>query len=101
MTPEERMDQSLGPKHSYDDPAPESAPDGFQETDMVDHPPHYTQGAIEVIEAIEDWALGFHEGNVVKYVARAQHKGKELEDLKKAAWYLQRRIEQLEGEHAG
>jgi hypothetical protein len=62
-------------------------------SDSVDHPTHYNSGSIEVIDAIEDWKLGFHEGNVVKYVARAQHKGRELEDLKKAAWYLNRLIE--------
>lgn len=65
------------------------------DADNVDHPKHYTFGKIEVIDTIEDWQLGFHEGNVVKYVARAKHKGNELEDLKKAAWYLNRRIEEL------
>lgn len=54
-------------------------------------------GGIEVIDAIEDWNLGFHEGNVVKYVARAKHKDNELQDLKKARFYLQKRIEQLGG----
>lgn len=62
----------------------------------VDHPDHYNQGSIEVIDAIEDWGLGFHEGNVIKYVARAAHKGTEVEDLKKARWYLERRIEQID-----
>ena len=62
----------------------------------VDHPKHYNAGKIEVIDAIEDWKLGFHLGNVVKYVARAEHKGKPLEDLKKAQWYLSRAIEKLE-----
>lgn len=62
----------------------------------VDHPKHYNAGRIEVIDAIEDWKLGFHLGNVVKYVARAEHKGKPLEDLKKAVWYLNRAIEKLE-----
>lgn len=65
--------------------------------DPVNHPAHYTQGRIEVIDFIEDQQLGFHEGNVVKYVARARWKGRELQDLKKAQWYLQRRIEALEG----
>ncbi len=64
--------------------------------EAIDHPAHYNVGEIEVIDAIEDWRLGFHEGNVVKYVARAEHKGNELEDLKKARWYLDRRIRQLE-----
>lgn len=62
----------------------------------VDHPKHYNAGKIEVIDAIEDWKLGFHLGNVVKYVARAEHKGKTLEDLHKARWYLNRAIEKLE-----
>ena len=62
----------------------------------VDHPKHYNAGKIEVIDAIEDWGLGFHLGNVVKYVARAEHKGRTLEDLKKAQWYLNRAIEKLE-----
>jgi len=61
----------------------------------VDHPAHYNQGKIEVIDAIEDWGLGFNPGNVVKYVARHRHKGRPLEDLQKAAWYLQREIDRL------
>lgn len=65
--------------------------------DPVNHPSHYTMGKIEVIDAIEDWGLGFHDGNVIKYVARHRHKGKALEDLKKARWYLDRLIEALEG----
>lgn len=67
-----------------------------EKPDMVNHPPHYTMGAIEVIDALEAWKVGFHEANVIKYVARARHKGKELEDLKKARWYLDRKIAQLE-----
>lgn len=62
-------------------------------SDAVNHPRHYTMGKIEVIDFIEDQNLGFHEGNVVKYVARAKHKGTELQDLEKAAWYLRRLIE--------
>lgn len=59
----------------------------------VAHPKHYNIGSIEVIDAIEDWKLGFHLGNAVKYVARADHKNNPVEDLKKAIWYLQREIE--------
>lgn len=65
--------------------------------EKVDHPLHYNMGSIEVIDAIEAWELGFHAGNVVKYVARHKHKGDPLEDLKKARWYLQRLIELEEG----
>lgn len=58
----------------------------------VQHPAHYNAGKFEVIDVIEDWNLGFALGNAVKYIARADHKGKELEDLKKSAWYVLRRI---------
>lgn len=61
--------------------------------DPVDHPPHYTFGSVEVIDAIEAWQLGFHLGNAVKYIARADHKGTRLQDLRKARWYLDREIE--------
>lgn len=65
--------------------------------DPVNSPKHYTFGTIEPIDVIEDWQLGYHEGNVIKYVAR--HKLKNgLEDLRKARWYLNRLIETLEKE---
>ena len=64
--------------------------------EKVNHPKHYNKGKIEVIEAIEDWGLNFSEGNVVKYVARHRFKGEPLEDLKKARWYLERLISNLE-----
>lgn len=64
--------------------------------DLVNHPPHYTFGAIEVLDAIEDWDLDFHEAQVVKYVARALHKGERVQDLKKARFYLDRKIKLLE-----
>lgn len=59
---------------------------------IVHHPPHYNQGRFEVIDVIEDWKLGFHLGNTVKYIARAGHKGDRIEDLRKALWYLEREI---------
>ena len=68
--------------------------------EKVNHPPHYNAGKIEVIDAIEDWGLGFCDGNVVKYVARFRHKGG-VEDLKKAQWYLNRLIQQIEREGVG
>lgn len=64
------------------------------------HPIHYNMGKIEVIEAIVDWRLNFRLGNVVKYVARAPHKGKQLEDLRKARFYLDHEIKELEAEEA-
>lgn len=70
--------------------------------DVVNHPSHYTQGKIEVIEFIEDQAIGYHLGNTVKYICRAGKKDptKTIEDLEKAEWYLRRRIEQLKAEKA-
>ena len=60
--------------------------------DPVEKPEHYNQG-VEVIDVIEDYKLNYHLGNVIKYICRAKFKGKELEDLDKAKWYLDREIE--------
>lgn len=66
--------------------------------DPVNRPTHYTDGKIEVIDFIEDKKLGFCLGNAVKYIARAGKKDptKEVEDLKKARWYIDRRIKELQ-----
>ena len=68
--------------------------------EQVNHPGHYggSDNVYEAIKVIEAWDLGFHLGNTVKYISRAGKKetDKELQDLKKAAWYLQRHIENLE-----
>jgi hypothetical protein len=69
--------------------------EGRMADDSVNHPAHYTYGPMEVIDIIEGFGLGFHLGNVVKYVLRAEHKNG-LEDLKKARWYLDRLIQQRE-----
>ena len=66
-------------------------------TEQVNHPSHYNRGKIEVIEVMEDWDLGVHLTEVLKYIARAEHKGNLVQDLKKARWYLNRRIALLEG----
>ena len=71
--------------------------------DNVNHPAHYTFGNIEVIDFIEDKKLGFHLGNAVKYISRAGRTdpARTVEDLRKAAWYLNRQIERLEGSLGG
>lgn len=61
----------------------------------VVHPSHYNQGKIEVIDAIEDWKLGFNPGNAVKYIARHEYKGDPIENLEKARWYIDREIARL------
>lgn len=53
---------------------------------------HYKSSGIEPIDAIEAWGLGFRLGNVIKYVARADKKGQQIQDLKKALWYLEREL---------
>lgn len=62
------------------------------EIDMVNHPQHYSAHGIEPIDYIESHNLNFCLGSAVKYIARAAYKGNELEDLKKAKWYLEREI---------
>ena len=60
--------------------------------DVVNHPKHYSShpSGIEVIQITEH--LNFCMGNVIKYVLRADYKGKPIEDLRKAEWYLKREI---------
>jgi len=69
-------------------------------SEQVNHPQHYggEGNTYEAIKVIEAWDLDFHLGNTVKYISRAGKKevNKELQDLKKALWYLQRKIENLE-----
>jgi len=66
--------------------------------EQVNHPQHYNFGSIEVIDYIRS-TLGlegcrdFCIGNVLKYVSRAKHKGKPVEDLEKARWYLDYALE--------
>lgn len=71
--------------------------------DAVAHPKHYNQGKIEVIEFIEDKKLNYHRGNAIKYISRAgiKNKDKEIEDLRKAIWYLQREIATIEASNSG
>ena len=74
------------------------------EVEMVNHPEHYSFGEnnqYEAIKVIEAWGLDFHLGNTVKYISRAGKKNpdKEIEDLKKALFYLDRKIKNLENEN--
>jgi hypothetical protein len=68
---------------------------------QIDHPLHYggEDNPYEAIKVIEAWGLGFSLGNAVKYISRAGKKDpdKEIEDLKKARWYIDRAIQQREG----
>ncbi len=69
-------------------------------TDWVEHPDHYggVDNPYETIKVIEAWELDFCLGNTVKYISRAGKKDPAMAivDLKKARWYLDRRIKQME-----
>ena len=71
--------------------------------EMVNHPDHYHPGTYEAINVIEAWDLNFNLGSAIKYISRCglkpdaelSKKEKTLEDLRKAAWYVNREIERL------
>jgi hypothetical protein len=70
---------------------------GSDGVDVVNSPPHYKTGGIEAIEGIEasmgpEAFAGYLKGNIMKYMWRYERKGKPIEDLKKARWYLDRLI---------
>ena len=70
------------------------------EEDLVNKPPHYNNSKIECIEAIEA-ATGegyeyYLQGNILKYLWRYRYKNKPIEDLKKAQWYLDRLVQEME-----
>ena len=65
--------------------------------EQVNHPSHYNQG-IEAIDIIESWDLNFSLGNAIKYILRSSYKGKQIEDLEKARWYIDREINRLKGD---
>lgn len=78
---------------------------GKLEIDMVNHPAHYTAGNVECIDALESMSMGYHDAvqaalawQVVKYIWRSPLKGKQLEDLQKAQFYLNRLIEKVKYE---
>lgn len=71
---------------------PEVWEEGGAMSDLINHPPHYTSGNVECIDAIRaaltpEEFRGYCKGNVMKYVFRERMKGGD-EDLAKARWYL-------------
>lgn len=78
----------------------------MKDHDPVHSPSHYTSGSVECIDAIEAAltpaeASGFRKGNAIKYIWRAGKKGDAVEDLKKAQWYLDREVFELEYREEG
>jgi hypothetical protein len=72
---------------------PDKQVDGHWESDVdyVNHPPHYQKSWGEVIDITETY--NFNMGNAIKYIMRADDKGKPIEDLRKAAWYIARELQ--------
>ena len=73
----------------------------YKKDDMVNHPPHYTNGGIECLDAIKasmskDQYAGYLKGAILKYLWRMDYKGNALEDIKKAHFYLERLIKEKE-----
>ena len=90
-----KMQQEIDSRASYDPPT------FSKESNAVDSPSHYNNGSIECIDYLKDnlsWEgyTGYLEGNCKKYLHRWRYKKKPLEDLKKARWYLERLISELE-----
>ena len=76
-------------------------PKDIKSVDNVNSPSHYGSGNIEAIEYMKDnmetlMFFGYLEGNTKKYLHRYRYKGKPVEDLKKARWYLDRLISEME-----
>lgn len=68
----------------------------FKPKETVNHPDHYLgDRQFEPIDVINDWNLNFQTGNAVKYISRVGRKGKDIEDLEKAIWYLQYEVKKL------
>jgi hypothetical protein len=70
-------------------------------TDMVNHPPHYTQGDMETIDIMEAKSTpeefkGHLKLTALKYITRAGHKESELQDAKKTQWYVNRWVKTIE-----
>jgi len=85
------------PVNIYDDPNLNEIEREKVKNDLVNSPDHYTSGGIETIDFIEAKQLDFCMANAVKYISRAgkKSKEKEVEDLEKAVWYLNRKIKRL------
>lgn len=70
--------------------------DKFNDEEPLHLNKHYRKGAMQPWDIIDEWDLNFYEGNVLKYLLRAKHKGSQLDDYIKAKHYLQRLIDKIE-----
>ena len=91
---------ALRKKHPAIEPYISMAADEAKELDPVNNPSHYNTGNVECIEAIEESMSsvafkGYLKGNCMKYLWRYDYKGKQVEDLQKAGWYLNKLTEMV------
>ena len=91
---------ALRKKHPAMEPYINMAAEEAKELDPVNNPSHYNTGNVECIEAIEESMSsaafkGYIKGNCMKYLWRYDYKGKQVEDLQKAGWYLNKLTEMV------
>jgi hypothetical protein len=87
-------------KHSWTKGIENTFNETLDKFDEVSKPQHYNFGRFETIDVIVDTlgefdAISYCHGNVLKYVIRSRHKGKPIQDLEKAIWYLNKMVELL------
>jgi hypothetical protein len=88
-----------GPGKEYLNPPSTIKFEYSQEEDPVNKPEHYQYSPIQPIDVIDAWELDFYLGSVIKYISRFKKKGKPLEDLEKALWFLNKELEILRKKH--
>jgi hypothetical protein len=99
---QQALDGAIGGAYCTDPQEDEKVPQDKINFDNVNSPKHYGQGDIECIDYIADFLsydeyVGYLRGNIAKYLHRWRHKGG-LEDLKKAQWYLNKLVQEVEYE---
>ena len=97
MRHEEYMKEAMKQAMDQSDVLERAGKEAYGNVDMVNSPTHYNQSGIECIAAIQA-ALGpnfkyYLQGNIMKYMWRFDYKGRPLEDLQKAQWYLNTLLE--------
>lgn len=97
---EEELDSYILSEEEDDEVVFTGYPEEEDEEDAVNNPSHYNTGSIECIEAIEESMTpeaykGYLKGNCMKYLWRYDYKGKQVEDLEKAQWYLAKLLKEV------
>ena len=91
------LSAGLNPTKAEAPPSCASTPPALSTTGTSASDTHYSRLSPQPVEIIEAWDLGFHAGSALKYIARYRHKGSPARDLRKAAWFLRRLADLVEG----